>query len=296
MNNTKPLASVCVYGGYSSTIHPVENSSVKSEMIPPIKVAVNNLSKYCSELTHIMIPVSATRESIDIDKICKKNSKELTGKDQSAIAARHNCHNQLIARNRSATPIFDGVPRMQIGSGDIDQPGYEAAKKNFINDLAEYVMLSLKSNTGNCLEKALVATIMFRLAFEKYLINHGFSKHEIDNANIRIAILTNNAAGGDHSVGSVKMTIGGVDEEFLIDPLMDGSVVEKSDIRQFYSKNESKYCSDKTAVFNDTHVFSEFINDSDFLELIKPRLEEMHRVDFDHFNPEAIIKQLHRVT
>ncbi|QAU23680.1 hypothetical protein EO087_06515 [Dyella sp. M7H15-1] len=283
MDNNRPIASLGVYGGYSSTIHPVENRSVKTKVNSPIKVAINNLAKDCSELTHLMIPVSSTREVIDINKFffdfdqfveCSNGdikTKKMTSEEAMVILDRHIVHNELIKRNREAAPFA------------IDWSW-----------LAELIMLSLKSNAGNCSEKALVATVMFRLAFEKYLMNKGFQKHEIDDANIRINILYNNEIGGDHVVGSVKMTIAGVDEELLIDPLMDGSVVEKSDISQFYSDNESVYCSGATSVFKEITVYADALNDPEFLGLIKQKLERMHHVDFDHFDPEAIAHGLHR--
>ncbi|QAU23677.1 hypothetical protein EO087_06500 [Dyella sp. M7H15-1] len=304
MDNSRPIASLGAYGGYSSKIHPVENSNVKTEVNSPIKVAVNNLAKGCSELIHLMIPVSSTREFIDINKIFAygcfdkrhvyEEVRKKTDEETRVIVDRLDVHGELIGRNRKAAPVKSSEWRKIIRSDHIDRTEYEVARNKFIKNLAELIMLSLKSNAGNCFEKALMATVMFRLAFEKHLMNNGFTKHEIDDANIRITILDNHGAGGDHVVGSIKMTIAGVDEELLIDPLMDGSVVEKSDISQFYSDNESVYCSGATSVFKEITVYADALNDPEFLGLIKQKLERMHHVDFDHFDPEAIAHGLHR--
>lgn len=125
-----------------------------------------------------------------------------------------------------------------------------------------------------------------KLTIETRLSAQGCSVDQIRDANITTSIAANMQDGGNHVVGVVKLSVNGMEEQFIIDPWNDGAIITPSEIKKFYGENRSRFA-DENANFEKNDRLTDVINDSLYLNAVATSMREIHRIDIDNTNWRA---------
>jgi hypothetical protein len=235
----------------------IENSF---ENIPNLlETSIIKLANDCSKFVDAIIPNSETKD-IAHNEIIQRIGM---GKQYEVSGKKFLSHENIITRIRAISQ--DNASHSQAGE---------------MAFFIEGVCLAIKSNSGNCGEKSLACGALFLLLLENHLSHQGFSKDQITDANIEVFYADNTA--GDHAVCLVKVN----DVEILLDSWSDGAVIDKKDIKQFYSDlNGSHFCKGKNANFTASSQHTDILNNPEFLSKIKNKIADIFGVDFNAANP-----------
>lgn len=130
-----------------------------------------------------------------------------------------------------------------------------------VHSHTNFLIEVLTKQVANCIEKAMLAGILTKVALETGLKLRGYTQEQIDSADIEIAIADNGSHGGDHAVCILSYDIDG-EHYLVIDPWISGATYTEQQADEVYANHlvnpkESYYFDrphkDKTFAINDNH-------------------------------------------
>jgi hypothetical protein len=268
---------------------------------------VTELAKETSKLVHFMVPISTTREETqrkiisddlhsqlgpvptDIGEITKRIEKRKGIEDiEETVKTRIDVHGELAKSIFNHAFQGSTLLKESLEIQNINAIEDEVYQLTVVNDYSEWATKTIKSLTGDCQIKAIIAAAVFLAACANYLKEQDFTPHEIENANIRVTILKN--ISGDHVVCSVKLFNENLNKnaEFIMDPWMEGAVIDGDRVSEFYTRNgDSHYCNGETVAFQQSLSDTIAVNHIDLIERVTNYIYKIHGIDFNSFNPMA---------
>ena len=204
-----------------------------------MRTDINDIASAASQFEHHLVPISPTAAV----RLKKDHLNGRTTDRNGLTASNSTIENMRIdLLTMFKNDLINGVSRDHA----------------LVHAHSEYAIKVIENKMGNCSEQALLVGMFIKATLETGLKLRGYSKDEIEKADIQLAIAENGDHGGDHTACVLSYDIGG--EYYLIaDPWLKGATYTQQEASEFYASHlvnpdESfhfdKVCKDKTFVVN----------------------------------------------
>lgn len=252
------------YWAYSQLLpNPISKVELSKTRMQCAEHVIHDVASEVSSFVHHLVRISYTAEynlRLESDSFVGEMLVDLS--DQ----AKANYLNNVQA---SIERMRDDMVNYVIEQKTLGVPSHCALMQGYCN----YLINVITSNMGNCAEKALLVGIFVKALMTTSLQKKGFSKGEVDAADIRIVIADNGNHDGDHTVCLLNYKING-QKSLVVDSWMGGVVYNAGNAQQ---------------LFDDTFVFDNVLenktlaaNDEECVNTIMNAVREVYAED-PHF-------------